>query len=67
MDEAIIALRERVAAETRIRFREGVVTGAEYVDRETDVLSARIARAGHRADLAQSRARVLTTMGIEVR
>jgi outer membrane protein TolC len=66
-DEEIIALRERVAAETRIRFREGVVTGAEYVDRETDVLSARIARAGHRADLAQSRARVLTTMGIEVR
>jgi outer membrane protein TolC len=67
MDEEIIALRERVAAETRIRFREGVVTGAEYVDRETDVLSARIARVGHRAELAQSRARVLTTMGIEVR
>jgi hypothetical protein len=37
------------------------------VDRETDVLSARIARVGHRAELAQSRARVLTTMGIEVR
>ncbi len=67
MDDEIIGLRERIAAETRIRYAEGVVLAPEYVDRETDVLSARIARAGHRAELAQSRARVLTTLGIEVR
>ena len=66
-DDEIVALRERIAAETRARFAEGVVTSAEYVDRETDVLSARISRARHRVELAQARARFLTTLGIEVR
>jgi len=66
-DDAIVALRERIAAETRVRFAEGVVTSAEYVDRETDVLSARVSRATHRVELAQARVRFLTTLGIEVR
>jgi outer membrane protein TolC len=66
-DDEIIALRERIAAETRVRFGEGVVTSAEYVDRETDVLSVRISRASHRVELAQARAHFLTTLGIEVR
>lgn len=66
-DDEIIALRERIAAETRARFTEGAVTSAEYVDRQTDVLSARLTRAMHRTELAQARARVLTTLGIEVR
>lgn len=66
-DDEIIALREDIVAETRSRFREGVVTSAEYVDRQTDVLSARVARALHRAELAQARARFLNTLGIEVR
>ena len=66
-DDEIIALRERIAAETRARFTEGAVTSAEYVDRQTDVLSARLTRAIHRTELAQARARVLTTLGIEVR
>ncbi len=66
-DDEIVALRERIAAEMRVRFGEGVVTSAEYVDRETDVLSARIARATHRVELAQARAHFLTTLGIEVR
>jgi outer membrane protein TolC len=66
-DDEIVALRERIAAETRARFGEGVVTSAEYVDRETDVLSARISRATHRVELAQARVRFLTTLGIEVR
>jgi outer membrane protein TolC len=66
-DDEIIALRERIAAETRVRFGEGVVTSADYVDRETDVLSARVSRASHRVELAQARARFLTTLGIEVR
>ena len=66
-DDEIVVLRERIAGETRARFAEGVITSAEYVDRETDVLSARIARSLHRVELAQARARFLTTLGIEVR
>lgn len=66
-DSAIIVLRERVLQETRLRYQEGVVTVAEFVDRETDLNSARLARAAHRAELAQARARFLTTVGLEVR
>ncbi len=66
-DEQIIALRDRIARETLRRFQEGVVTSAEYVDRQTDVLNARLARASHRAELAQARSRFLTLVGAEVR
>jgi outer membrane protein TolC len=66
-DDQIIALRERIARETLRRFQEGVVTSAEYVDRQTDVLNARLARASHRVELAQARARFLTLVGVEVR
>ena len=66
-DDEIVALRESILTETRARFNEGVVTSAEYVDRQTDVLSARTARALHRVELAQARARFLNTLGIEVR
>lgn len=65
-DEEIIGLRERVLVETRARYREGVVNSAEYIDRQTDVLSARVSRALHRVELAQARARFLTTLGVEV-
>jgi outer membrane protein TolC len=66
-DDTIIALRQRVLNETRIRFDEGVVTSAEYVDRETDALNARLARATHRVELERARARFLTLTGVEVR
>jgi len=66
-DDEIIALRERIAAETRARYAEGAVTSAEYIDRQSDVVSARLSRAAHRAERAQVQARFLTTMGIEVR
>ena len=66
-DDTIIALRERVLHETQIRFGEGVVTSAEYVDRETDALDARLARATHRVELERARARFLTLTGLEVR
>ena len=56
-----------MVAETRARYTEGAVTSAEYVDRQIDVLGARLTRAIHRTELAQARARVLTTLGIEVR
>jgi outer membrane protein TolC len=66
-DDQIIVLRERIARETLRRFQEGVVTSAEYVDRQTDVLNARLARATHRVELAEAHARFLTTVGVEVR
>lgn len=65
-DSAIIALREGVLDEIRLRFTEGVVTSAEFVDRETDLLTARLARASHGVELAQARARFLTLVGFEV-
>jgi hypothetical protein len=44
-----------------------VITSADFVDRETDVTSARLARATHRVELARVRARFLTAVGLEVR
>lgn len=66
-DETILTLREQVLRETRFRFAEGVITSAELVDRETDLLSARLALAAHHTELAQARARFLTTLGLPVR
>jgi outer membrane protein TolC len=65
-DDAIVALREQVERETRLRFGEGVVTAADYVNRRTDVLDARLARAAHAVELAQARARQLTTLGVDL-
>jgi outer membrane protein TolC len=66
-DDAIVALREEVMREARIRFGEGVITSAEYVDRQTDALAARLARSSHRIELEQARARFLTSLGLGVR
>jgi outer membrane protein TolC len=66
-DAAIIALRERIAGETRLRHAEGVVTVAELIDRDTDLQVARLALATHRVELEQASARVLTTLGLNVR
>ena len=66
-DDTIIALRERIERETRHRYTEAVVTASEYVDRANDVLAARLTRVGHEVELAQARARYLTTIGLESR
>lgn len=66
-DERIIALRENILTETRSRYRESVITSAEYIDRQTDVLSARLARAIHRVELSQAQTHLLTTLGAEIR
>jgi outer membrane protein TolC len=66
-DDTIIALRDRIERETRHRYDEAVVTAAEYVDRRNDALAARLTRAGHEVELAQARARYLTTIGLELR
>jgi outer membrane protein TolC len=65
-DERIVALREQVARSTQIRLQEGVVTASEYLDRQSELLQARFARAGHEVELAQASARLLTTLGLEV-
>ena len=66
LDARIIALRERIDAETRAKLREGVVTAADYVDRSTDLLTARLLLVQHRVELVQARATYLTTLGVEV-
>ena len=66
-DDTIVTLREQILQETRFRFTEGVITSADYVNRETDLLDARLARAAHRIQLAQARANFLTSIGLEVR
>jgi outer membrane protein TolC len=66
-DDAIVELRERIVREARLRLDEGVIGSADYVDRETDLLAARLARATHRVELAQAGARFLTLVGLEVR
>lgn len=67
LDDQIVTLRERVETETSARFREGVVTASEFLDRSTDVLEARLARSTHRVEQVQARARFLTTLGLEIR
>src|SRR5690606_16727476 len=65
-DERIISLRESVLREKRIRFEEGVVTPADYVSRDSELLVARLTRASHEVELASVQARFLTTAGLEV-
>jgi outer membrane protein TolC len=67
LDERIVTLREQIERTTQVRFSERVVTAAEYLDRSTELLDARSARAAHRVELAQAAARLLTTLGLEVR
>lgn len=67
LDDRIVDLRERIVRTSEIRFREGALTASEYVDRSTDLLEARFARAGHRVELAEASARFLTSLGLEVR
>jgi outer membrane protein TolC len=66
-DARIIALREQIEASARVRLQESVLTAAEYVDRSTELLQARVALATRRVELAQASARLLTTLGLEVK
>jgi outer membrane protein TolC len=65
-DDRIVALREAIQHTSQLRLREGVITASDYLDRETERLGAEFDRARHRVELAQARARVLTTLGLEV-
>jgi outer membrane protein TolC len=65
-DAQIISLRETVERTARARMQEGVVTSADYVSRQSELVQARYARASHEVELAQARARLLVTLGVEV-
>lgn len=65
-DSQIISLREAVEQAARARLQESVMTAAEYVSRQTELLQARFARASHEVELAHARARLLVTLGVEV-
>jgi outer membrane protein TolC len=67
LDARIVELRELIERETRMRYDERAVTAAEMVDKTTDVLEARLLRAVHQVELAQTRARMLTVLGLEAR
>jgi len=67
LDDRILVLREQVERSTQARFQEGVVTASEFLDRSSELLQARFARAAHQVELAQAGARLLTTLGLEVR
>lgn len=66
-DQRIIDLRAEVERASRVRLEEGVLTSSDYLARDTELLQARIAQATHQVELAQARARLLTTVGVEVR
>jgi outer membrane protein TolC len=66
-DDEIVALREQIVREAAARFRESTITAAEYVDRQTALLTARITRGLHRVELEQARAAYLNTLGLQVR
>ncbi len=65
-DAQIIELREAVERAARARMQEGVMTAADYVTRQSELVQARYARASHEVELAQARARLLVTLGVEV-
>ena len=67
LDRQIVALREQIEGEARIRWEARVISLAEYLDRSGELLDAEVAREEHRIALAAARARVLTTAGLEVK
>jgi outer membrane protein TolC len=66
LDDRIVLLRAEIERETAAKLREGVVTASEYVDRSTDLLTARLAGIQHRVELAQAQAGYLTMLGLEI-
>jgi outer membrane protein TolC len=65
-DDRIVALREGIERAAKLRLQEGVTTAADYLDRNAEMLGAQFDRARHRVELAHARARLLTTLGLEV-
>lgn len=66
-DDTIIAIRERVVREARLRHDEGELTSAEYVARLTELQTAQLDRDTRRVRLRQAREHYLTITGREAR
>jgi outer membrane protein TolC len=66
LDERVVRLREVVEREAAAKLREGAITSAEYIDRNTELHQARVARIQHRVELEQARATFLTMLGVEL-
>jgi outer membrane protein TolC len=66
LDARIVSLRADIERETAAKLREGTITASDYVDRNTDLLAARLASAQHRIELAQAQANYLTMLGLEI-
>lgn len=66
-DDSIVSLRDRILRETRLRYDEGEVNSADYIARLSEHLAAQLDRDLRRVRLDESRARYLTTLGLEVR
>lgn len=66
-DRQIIALREQVELQARVRWQERVLPVWAYTDARTDVLEARLALRRHEVELARERVRYLDTLGMEIR
>ena len=63
-DERIVSLRTEVERQARAQFDEGAITTPDYVEARTDIVEARLTLERHRVELAQARARYLTTLGL---
>lgn len=66
LDDRVVALRELVEREAAAKLRESAITAADYVDRNMELLSARVARIQHRVELAHARATFLTMLGVKL-
>ena len=66
LDDRVVALRELVEREAAAKLRESAITAAEYVDRNQELLAARVARSQRRVELAAMQAAYLTLLGIEL-
>jgi outer membrane protein TolC len=66
LDDRVVALRELVEREAAAKLRESAITAAEYVDRNQELLAARVARAQRRVELAAMQAAFLTLLGVEL-
>ncbi|MDP2529983.1 MAG: TolC family protein [Candidatus Palauibacterales bacterium] len=64
-DQRIIELRSQLERQAALQLEEQVITPARYIDIRDDLYDARDAWQTHRVQLADARARYLTTLGYE--
>jgi len=64
-DHRIIELRSQIERQAAHQLEEQVITPARYIDIRDDLYDARDAWQTHRVQLAEARARYLTTLGLE--